>query len=127
MVFNLKFPFKVRKISHHPSSSAIFPMGEVYIIEGIEYNHENRLVAKAVPEGGEGLTFGMSIDAPVFELVDTDNVVSIFSAKKAKPKREKPAQLFSEVMKLNEQNKKRMAEERLKANRGVLRSYRMKP
>jgi hypothetical protein len=34
---------------------------------------------------------------------------------------------FEEIMKANEAKKKKAAEERLKANKGVLRSYRIKP
>ena len=63
----------------------------------------------------------------------SDKVVSIFAKreeKKEEMKDEQPkdeAELsFEEIMKINEAKKKKAAEERLKANKGVLRSYRIK-
>lgn len=62
-------------------------------------------------------------------------VVSIFDKKKAKDtltdiqeaNDELEAEMtFDEIMKANEAKKKKAAEERLKANKGVLRSYRIK-
>lgn len=65
-------------------------------------------------------------------------VINIFEAKKEKkdkeiqkPKEEESDQvdfqgLFEEAIKKNEENKKRLKEERLKANKSVLRSYRIK-
>ena len=65
------------------------------------------------------------------------NVVSLFSARKPVEKKmeteieteseEKSEEvLFAEAMQRNEDNRKRMMQERLKANKGVLKSYRIK-
>lgn len=63
-----------------------------------------------------------------------DNVISLFGSPSSEvglnvPKNidEQPnANYFEEAMKKNEENAKRMRDSRLKANRSVLRSYRIK-
>jgi hypothetical protein len=63
---------------------------------------------------------------------ESTKVVSLFSKR---PTQETPKkstsemgadELFNSVMQKNEENRKRLAEDRLKANKGVLRSYRIK-
>jgi len=63
---------------------------------------------------------------------ESTKVVSLFSRKPAneEPKKSTPEvgaeELFNSVMQKNEENRRRLAEDRLKANKGVLRSYRIK-
>ena len=55
---------------------------------------------------------------------DDDNVIELG---KPKPKDDTEVELtFEEIMKKNEANKKRLAAERVKANKSVTRSYRLK-
>jgi len=56
-------------------------------------------------------------------------VINLFDSKKENEEEveEKSSEsLFAEIMQRNEDNRKRMMQERLRANKGVLRSYRMK-
>lgn len=62
-----------------------------------------------------------------------DKVVSIFSARKASesaPKsiapKSSPGESFDEVMRRNAENLERMRRERLQANKGVIKSYKLK-
>lgn len=56
---------------------------------------------------------------------DDDKVVDIFS-KPAKPqKTSEDGMSFDEVVKKNAETKERLRKERLKANKGVIRSYRL--
>lgn len=62
------------------------------------------------------------------------DVVSIFSKTKKVSKENKDTKAeadkdlsFEEIMQRHEENKKRMEEERKKANKSVIRSYRLKP
>lgn len=58
------------------------------------------------------------------------DVKNIGDARKDKeesaPKKEEGDFTFEELMKRNEENRKRMQKEREKANKGVIRSYRLK-
>ncbi len=61
-----------------------------------------------------------------------DNVVSIFSRKNAEKKSDSKESAtenlsFTEVMQRNNDNVERLRKEREKANRNVIRSYRLKP
>lgn len=58
-----------------------------------------------------------------------NDVISLFSAKEKKEKEENQegdVELFEEIVDRNLKNKERMRLERLKANKGVLTSYRIK-
>ncbi|MEZ4741156.1 MAG: hypothetical protein R3B45_01690 [Bdellovibrionota bacterium] len=67
---------------------------------------------------------------------DKNNVLSLFGARSSNEKSSKDqieqnatpegSDPFAEAMRRNEENRKRMMKERLKANKGVLRSYRIK-
>lgn len=63
---------------------------------------------------------------------DSTKVVSLFSRKSAAPQVDKSnpevgaEELFNSIMQKNEENRKRLAADRLKANKGVLRSYKIK-
>lgn len=61
-----------------------------------------------------------------------NNVVSIFSRKNVEEHAEGKAAVseelsFAEVMRRNDENTERLRKEREKANRNVIRSYRLKP
>jgi hypothetical protein len=62
-----------------------------------------------------------------------ENVISLFAPRKDKPvetaveaKAEQTESPFDDAIRRNEENRKRMIQERLKANKGVLKSYRIK-
>ena len=59
---------------------------------------------------------------------DEEKVVNIFDRPKKEPKEKVPEDemSFEEIIKKNEENKKRMDRERLKENKRVTRSYRLK-
>ena len=63
-----------------------------------------------------------------------ENVISLFSARKEATKPVQTAEISAETIdtsledaiRRNEENRKRMMQDRLKANKGVLKSYRIK-
>ncbi len=63
-----------------------------------------------------------------------ENVVSLFAPRKdivpgekqAEPAATSPESVFDDAIRRNEENRKRLMQERLKANKGVLKSYRIK-
>ena len=56
-----------------------------------------------------------------------ENVVSLFDANRPKKEEKKDEELsFVEIMKRNAENHERMKKDRNKANKGVIRSYRLK-
>lgn len=64
---------------------------------------------------------------------ESNKVVSLFARKEqsnapqnASPKKEEAELSFDEVMRRNNQNEERLRKERERANKGVLRSYRIK-
>ena len=66
------------------------------------------------------------------ENTNQENVINLFAKKSAKESsnseksdEEKKSESFAEIMKRNAENKERVKQERLKANKGVIRSYRL--
>jgi len=62
----------------------------------------------------------------------SDKVINIFSAKKSEKSKNQESEsdenlTFEQIMQRNQSNAERVRKERLSKNKGVLRSYRIKP